>query len=106
MINTWDHTVSLISIKDGYDEIGNPIEDIAEKTTIFAKRKPTNRREFYLAGQNGISIDETFVIHPYEYSGQTQLEFEGLHMTIVRTYQINHEELELQCSVKVGDAHG
>lgn len=106
MISTWDHTVTLLSIGDSYDDIGNPIEGVTSKLTIFAKRKPTNRREFYLAGQNGISIDETFVIHPYEYSKQTHLEFEGLYYTIVRTYQISNEELELQCSVKVGDLNG
>ena len=62
-----------------------------------------SRGEFYQAGQNGIENIHLFIIHPYEYSRENYLKFEGNKYKIIRTYQRNYEELEVICRLNLGD---
>ncbi len=99
MISTWDHTVTLLSVGDGYDD-RNPVEGVTSKLTIFAKRKPTNRREFYQPVERYL-YDETFVIHPYSIASRLTLRVRGpiLHTIVQATNQ--QRRIGASVSVKV-----
>nr|DAP51836.1 MAG TPA: head closure knob [Caudoviricetes sp.] len=103
---TWDDEVTLIGA-GGYmeDELGQKIPVVSE-TTVCCCKKPTPRQEVYYAGQNGIKISETLIVHPYEYNGENIIEFEGKRLYILKTYPISTEELELTCTEKRGDKSG
>ncbi len=47
--------------------------------------------------------NDGFTIHPYEYSRENYLKFEGNKYKIIRTYQRNYEELEVICRLNLGD---
>lgn len=103
MSDTWDYQVTLIGHTYKENEYGQQIPE-TKGTTVFCNRKPVPRGEFYAAAQADIEIAELLVIHPYEYSGEKQVEFQGQIMTITRTYPKDSEELELSCEVKGADA--
>ena len=104
MDKVWDLDLILIGSEDFIsDAIGNQIP--AEKETqVMGYEDRLSRNEFYQAGQSGITLAKLFVIHPYEYSNQNLVKFEGQMYTIIRTYQRDYEELEIVCQVKLGEA--
>lgn len=103
---TWDDEVTLLS-SDGYveDELGQQLPN-EKGITIFCSRQPTSRQEFYLAGQSGVEVSETLIVHPYEYHGENALLFNGKRMRVVKTYPLSLEELELTCTESLGDKSG
>lgn len=103
---TWDDEVTLIGV-DGYaeDDLGQRIP-VEKETTVFCCRKPIPRQEFYLAGQNSITVEESLIVHPYEYSGENAVIFHGKKLHVLKTYPLSPEELELTCTEKIGDRDG
>jgi len=102
----WDEEITLLT-PDGYDEgsLGQQIPKTKENV-VLGYEKPMNRAEFYQAGQSGIEVTHTLVIHPFEYSNEQTLLYQGLLLTVVRHYKTSNEELELVCRLKVGDSNG
>lgn len=100
---TWDDEVVLIEVT-GYkkDSLKQQIPVTKEKT-VCCYTTPVTRSEFYSAQQNNIQIAETIIVHPYEYSGQKTVEFNGIKMSVIKTYKIDQEEIELTCVEKLGD---
>ena len=100
---TWDEEVILISNKEfKTDELNQQIP-ITKEETVCCYTKPVTRTEFYQAQQNDLIISEILVIHPYEYSGQKVVRFNNKMMSVVKTFKIDMEELELTCVEKIGD---
>lgn len=102
MNETWDYEVTLIKKKFKSGTAGVRVPDGDDEDTVMAKQRPVHSAEFYRAGQNGIEISKTFVIHSFEYGGQVELIFEGERYKIIKTYPIDFGELELSCEKKVG----
>jgi SPP1 family predicted phage head-tail adaptor len=99
----WSEEVTLIGT-EGFteDELGQQIP-VETETTVCCAQKPTPRSERYLAGQSGIQISETLIVHPYEYSGENIVIFNGRRLRVLKTYKISMEELELTCTERLGD---
>lgn len=91
---TYDHELTLISQTITEDEIGNQIP-IETRTTILCSLKSVGRSEFYNAAATGLRPELVFVIHGYEYNGEKAVEFEGSRYSVIRTYQMGFEEIEL-----------
>ena len=112
-MSNWNEQINLVTngvLKDEdnnvvRDNIGKAISE-EQKVLVWAKREEVTRSEFYSAGLADIRIAETFIVHPYEYSGQYFVEFEGKTYKVVRTYKRSSEELELHCEEKIGDRNG
>lgn len=95
---SYDH--ELILIKPGrveQDDIGNEIIVDPVRLPILCGKKSIGRNEYYNAATAGMRPEIVFVIHGYEYDGQTLVEFEEKQYNVVRTYQVDFEELELTC---------
>ncbi|WKY24652.1 phage head closure protein [Lactococcus sp. bn62] len=101
----WDEEITLVS-SDGFteDELGQQNPKI-KKTVVLGFEKPMNRSEFYQAGQSGIELSHTLIIHPFEYNNEQQLIFRDKLLTVVRSYRASNEELELICRKKAGDSN-
>lgn len=93
---TYDHELILIQQTYTEDEIGNQIP-VEVETSILCGKKSVTRSEFYSAAVNGLKPVIVLVVHPYEYSGETKVKFEGTTYNVIRTYGKNLEELELTC---------
>lgn len=98
---TYDNELTLIHHTYTKDEIGNQIAE-EHRTVILCGVKSVHNNEFYKAAQIGLKPNIVFIVHAYEYSGQTAVTFEGKRYEIIRTYQKDIEEMELVAQEKVG----
>ncbi|MGE7545064.1 phage head closure protein [Sporosarcina newyorkensis] len=92
----YDH--ELILLGSGYteDELGNQIPSESRKP-ILCKVDSIGRNEFYSAASSDLRPEIVFTIHKYEYDNERKVEFEGQQFSVLRTYAIGFEELELTC---------
>ena len=98
----FDHEVTLVKEVYGFDKYRNSIAT-EEETTILCRKESVTRTEFYEAGRNDSNPSIVIVIHPYEYENQPEVIFEGTRYRVIRTYQMDFEEMELVCEVKTGE---
>lgn len=102
----WTEDIYLIGSEETEsDAYGNPIVSTSKKL-VQATEKQLNRYEFYTAAQAGIRPSKMFVIHSFEYDGEQKIEADGTIYSVIRTYQINDDELEVYVERKVGEASG
>lgn len=97
----FDYEATLIGYKNGQDAIGNTIREKIE-TDVFCEKRSIRQSEFYAAAQSGLKPELTLVIRPYEYDNQKEIIFENVSYRIIRTFEIDSEELELICEVQSG----
>lgn len=93
---TYDNELTLINQTYTEDEIGNQIP-VENETVVLCGLKSIGRTEFYNAAVAGLKPELIFVVHGYEYNGQTKVEFEGVRYKVIRTYSTGFEEVELTC---------
>lgn len=98
---TYDDQITLIKLH-GYDADGNPYKDengnhVPQETRsdVLCNAKSVKRSEFYAARTSGLTPEQVFVLHRFEYEGQELVEFMGRRYTVIRTYSDNPEEIEL-----------
>ena len=104
---TYDNELTLIQQTTTYDDIGNPIES-DNKINVLCGLKSIGRTEFYNAAANGLKPTLIFVVHPYEYNGETYVEFSEdekpkQKYKVIKTYKPNFEDLELTCEKVIGN---
>ena len=104
---TFDYELTLIQQTTTYDDIGNPIES-DNKINVLCGVKSIGRTEFYNAAANGLKPSYIFVVHPYEYDGETYVEFSEdespkVRYKVIKTYKPTMEELELTCEKEAGN---
>ena len=97
----FDYEATLIGYEVGQDDIGNSTSEKVE-TIIFCEKRSIRQSEFYAAAQSGLKPELTLVVRPYEYNDQKELIFEDVSYRIIRTFEIDSEELELICEVQSG----
>ncbi|WP_034907837.1 phage head closure protein [Eremococcus coleocola] len=98
----WNDDVELIEMDYVEDSIGNQVEE-EYSTIVMCRKREIPRSEYYSARQSGIRTINLFIVHPYEYDGQPYVRYEGELMKVFETYQLNSEELELKCTLGIGD---
>lgn len=103
LMDNWDEKITLIHQDNTKDKIGNPLTTKVNEVVVWAKRQPVTRSDFYESGQAGIRLEEIFVIHPYEYSGQNFVLYNNKRFRVVRTYEKDLEEMELHLEEKIGE---
>ena len=92
----------LILLKKSFimDSIGNQIENITE-TKILCKVKSVSGNEFYKASQSNLKPEKIFIIHSFEYDDETEVIFCDKNYSVIRSYVISSDEIELVCERKV-----
>ena len=98
----WCNELTLISETYVTDEVKNMIS-VEANTNVFCNIKSVRASEFYNAANVGLKPELVFVIHPYEYSGEKKVKFNGKEYRVIRTYQVNSEEIELTCERVLGN---
>lgn len=58
-----------------------------EKTIIFCDVESITQSEFEAVGQKDIKPQYKFLVWSFEYSNQTEIEYNGQRLTVYRTYK-------------------
>lgn len=82
-----------------YDSYGQPVEAWTS-TTVWATKQSATRSEFYAALASKIEVALTFEMRVEEYSGQTNITYDGVEYQLVRSYQKDTERVVLVVSSK------
>lgn len=98
---TYDHELILIEQIYAEDEIGNQIA-INSETTVLCRLKSVARNEFYNAAVVDMKPEAVFIVHGYEYNNEKRVRFDGTEYTVIRTYAVDFEEIELVCEKVIG----
>lgn len=97
----WNHEITLIAKKiTGKDKLKQNITEEV-KTVLLCRKKSITRSEFYQANQAGIRPSLVVDIHSFEYDNQELAEFEGERYSILKTYLVDLETLELTMTEKL-----
>lgn len=103
MAETWDEQVRMITYQNTISDEGVSKKTKIPGPSIFCQIKSVPGVEFYRAGQSGLKPSEIVVIHPFEYFGETELLHDEKYYTIIRSFKISEDELELTCEEKLGE---
>jgi len=108
----YDYELNLITYTTTYDELLQPIKTPV-RNPVLCKKNSVGSNEFYNAKVAGLKPELKFVIHAFEYGGETEVEFEGIRYNVIRTYTgdtvdksknaLSGEEIELTCEKVVGN---
>ena len=106
MAETWDEQVQLITYQNAISAEGVSKKTKVPCAPIFCQIKSVPGVEFYRAGQSGLKPSAIIVIHPFEYSGESELLHDEKYYTIIRSFKTSEDELELTCEEKLGEKDG
>lgn len=91
--------VITLNLIDASQDLSGDEDKISSKTEVFCRVKSVGMREKYKGKQVGIEPELIFVLADYyDYSGETELEYDGLKYSVIRTYKNDENEMEIVCS--------
>lgn len=87
-----------------YDEYGNEVQTIIEKT-VYVQPRGVYNAEFYNAAQAGLHPSITFYLtNRADYDGQKVLVYEGKEYTVIRTdWFAQRDGISLVCEERVNN---
>ena len=89
------------------DNLGQYVPDKETKDEIFVSEESITRTEFFSAGRNGMKPEAMLKTASVNYSGQSEVEYEGTRYSIYRTHKIPEtDEIELYLQKKAGVQNG
>jgi len=91
----WDDVITLLSITEEANNIGDIVETITRKE-VFAQIRSIGMKEKYEALSVGLKPQYTFILADYyDYDGQESIEYDGERFKVLRTYRKDTNELEI-----------
>lgn len=93
--------IQLVRYTVTLDKLMQEIRVSTEKQ-VFANKRSVSQSEFFNGGQRGLRPQYQFEIRLSEYSGESELIFEGVTYSIYRVYE-KGENIELYCELRDGD---
>jgi SPP1 family predicted phage head-tail adaptor len=110
----YNQEVILIGVTYTEDEIGNQV-GTESRTTVLAKKSSVSQSEFYEAQTDDLKPELLFIIHTFEYTGESLLIYNGITYTIIRTYYgdgsslmkngLKGDEVEITCGRKLNNGY-
>lgn len=93
----------LIQVSYKEDALGQMILDTEIRKEILTEIESVNRREWFDAGRNGFKPEIKLKTAAVNYSGEKEIEFEGVRYSIYRTFKLtSSDEIELYLERKAG----
>jgi hypothetical protein len=100
----FDYELTLINLTYQENDMGDSVGGEPEPTTILCGLKSVTRSEYYAAAKSGLKPEMVFVVNRYDYSKQSEVEFEGNRYKVIREYRSgksngleDFETIELVC---------
>jgi len=97
----WLNEIELISEPEPAERVNsNGFAVDAEETInkVFCNEKSVGYAEFYKSQQLGIQVDLKVEVHIVDYSGERKAKYNGKRYSILKTYKINDDVIELTLS--------
>lgn len=97
----WAHEITLIALiepEERLDAAGFPNSPKEEPTVVFCNKKSVGYAEYFKSQQAGITVSFKVEVHTVDYAGQMLAEFEGKRYSILKTYEVNDDTIELTLS--------
>lgn len=95
----WNEVINLVSIVEGTNDNGYPIEIERTSENIFANKKSVRSSEFHQAAANNIALQAVFEVYTFELiEGSKYVLHNEKEYEIVRIYD-NGEKTELVCTI-------
>lgn len=99
----FDYELTLINSTYTDNGIGDSIPN-ESKTVILCNVESVSRHEHYAAAAHELQPEIIFIVNQYDYSGEKEVEFEGVKYYVIRSYKprqykglSDFETLELVC---------
>lgn len=89
---------------NGKDDWGNPVIFTQEKT-VKAEKKSVTGSEFYRSAAAGFSPEMVFEMYTREYAGADYLIFEGVRYSVLRTFEVSSDRIEVTVHRRLADGH-
>src|SRR5690625_1409065 len=95
----------LIKTIQTENEMGDVI-DLQERNPVLCEVESVTRNEFYNAARVEMQPEIVFIVNRYDYSGESEVEYEGQLYDVIRSYKPNNrnnpkpmdiDRLELVC---------
>lgn len=80
------------------NDLGDVIETPGVPRAVFANKKSVTQTEFYQAAATGLRPELKFEVRVIEYNKESTLSYEEKTYSIIRTYEVDSEKIELVCS--------
>lgn len=101
MASWCDEIILIVEEADGERVNDNGFEnkkkDISRKT-VFCNKKSVGFNEFFKAQQADTTVSLKCDVKKADYEGEIIAEYEGVRYSILKTYEINDDEIELTLS--------
>lgn len=93
---------NLLTPSRAQDTIGQWVTTYTPKQ-VYGNVGSVSAAEFFAAGQNGIKPELRITMFAYDYSGERDLEVNGVIYSVYRTYFATTDKIELYCERRAGD---
>lgn len=90
--------IRLMQPEKRVNENGFPNPAVEERNTVFCNKKSVGYSEYYKSQQIGIQVACKVEIHIVDYQGEEIAELEGKRYSILKSYKIDDEKIELTLS--------
>ena len=91
----YNDVISLLTITQTVNEIGDTVESITKKE-VFAAVRSAGMKETYEALNVGLKPEMVFVLADYyDYDDQEHIEYNSIRYKVLRTYRKATNELEI-----------
>lgn len=97
----WAHEITLIALKEPEERLdgdGFPNNPTEELETVFCNKKNVGYAEYFKSQQAGFTVSLKVEVHKVDYSEQMLVEFEGKRYSVLKTYEVNDDIIELTLS--------
>lgn len=94
--------ISLVSYTRRQDDTGVWRDNVRTKTDVFCQVDSVTRAEFFAGGQNGLKPEYRFILFFGDYSGEAELEYNGVTYSVYRTFYGRGDIVELYAERKAG----
>lgn len=102
-----DGVAYLVNSTYKQDSAGQYIPEGKSTNEIFVTEESVTRVEFFNAGRNGYKPEIMLVTASINYSGQSEIIYEGVRYSIYRTHKVREsDEIELYLEKKAGVHNG
>jgi SPP1 family predicted phage head-tail adaptor len=101
----YDVSCKLLSASYTNDDIGNEIATIKEIEIPIIKVETVKQGEFYNASQQGLKPSLQLRVSTLNYNDEENLRYMGITYSIIRTQNLNCDEMILICERKEGNGN-
>lgn len=97
----WADQITLIATTEPAERLnknGFPNELVETALTVFCNKKNVGYAEFFSSQQAGHTVSFKADVHKVDYEGQKIAEYEGKRYSILKTYELDDDTIELTLS--------